>query len=78
MHRSVTKKNKRENISLTEVCIFKQFDDTGMKYKNRVRSRVANLKDKKNPALRENVLLGHITPDKIATMSAEVRDTQFY
>ena len=35
-----------------------------MKYKNQVRSRVFNLKDKKNPMLRGNFLLGIITPAK--------------
>lgn len=42
-----------------------------MKYKNRVRSRVANLKDSKNPKLRENVLYGFIPPERIASMSSE-------
>jgi transcription elongation factor S-II len=32
---------------------------------------VFNLKDKKNPELRENVLCGVIAPEKIATMSSE-------
>lgn len=46
--------------------------DTGnMKYKNQVRSRVFNLKDKKNPALRVNVLIGLIQPEKIAVMTAD-------
>ena len=36
-----------------------------------VRSRVFNLKDKKNRELRENVLCGVILPEKIATMSSE-------
>lgn len=43
-----------------------------MKYKNRVRSRIANLKDAKNPNLRKNVLCGNIPPDKLAKMTAEV------
>jgi len=43
-----------------------------MKYKNRVRSRIANLKDAKNPNLRKNVLCGNIPPDKFAKMTAEV------
>ena len=46
--------------------------DTGnMKYKNQVRSRVFNLKDKKNPTLRVNVLIGLIQPEKIAVMTAD-------
>lgn len=43
-----------------------------MKYKNRVRSRISNLKDAKNPNLRRNVLCGNVTPDRIAKMTAEV------
>uniref|UniRef100_A0A3Q1JU28 Transcription elongation factor n=1 Tax=Anabas testudineus TaxID=64144 RepID=A0A3Q1JU28_ANATE len=44
---------------------------TDMKYKNRVRSRISNLKDPKNPGLRRNVLAGSIDLHRIATMSAE-------
>lgn len=44
-----------------------------MKYKNRVRSRISNLKDAKNPGLRRNVLCGAITPQQIAVMTSEVR-----
>lgn len=47
-----------------------------MKYKNRVRSRIANLKDAKNPNLRKNVLCGNIPPDKFAKMTAEVSKAQ--
>ncbi|XP_071037650.1 transcription elongation factor S-II isoform X2 [Parasteatoda tepidariorum] len=54
-----------------EDCIFEEFGDTNMKYKNRVRSRVANLKDSKNPALRVNVLKGLIEPARIAVMTAD-------
>ena len=35
-----------------------------MKYKNQIRSRVFNLRDKKNPMLPGNFLLGLITPAK--------------
>ncbi|KAG5201633.1 hypothetical protein MG293_011665 [Ovis ammon polii] len=42
-----------------------------MKYKNRVRSRLSNLKDAKNPGLRRNVLCGAITPQQIAVMTSE-------
>uniref|UniRef100_A0A3Q1CSN0 Transcription elongation factor n=1 Tax=Amphiprion ocellaris TaxID=80972 RepID=A0A3Q1CSN0_AMPOC len=47
------------------------FTATDMKYKNRVRSRISNLKDPKNPGLRRNVLAGSIDLHRIATMSAE-------
>jgi transcription elongation factor S-II len=46
-----------------------------MKYKNRVRSRISNLKDVKNPDLRRNVLCGVITPQQIAVMTSEVSST---
>ncbi|KAL2097545.1 hypothetical protein ACEWY4_006752 [Coilia grayii] len=54
-----------------EECIFLEFKNTDMKYKNRVRSRIANLKDAKNPNLRRNVLCGNVAPDRIAKMTAE-------
>uniref|UniRef100_A0AAV2MDM6 Uncharacterized protein n=1 Tax=Knipowitschia caucasica TaxID=637954 RepID=A0AAV2MDM6_KNICA len=44
---------------------------TDMKYKNRVRSRISNLKDPKNPGLRKNVLAGNIELSRFASMSAE-------
>ncbi|NWQ63164.1 TCEA3 protein, partial [Neopipo cinnamomea] len=44
---------------------------TDMKYRNRVRSRISNLKDPKNPGLRRNVLGGAIEPALIARMTAE-------
>ncbi|NWW96963.1 TCEA3 protein, partial [Rhynochetos jubatus] len=44
---------------------------TDMKYRNRVRSRISNLKDPKNPSLRRNVLCGAIPPGLIARMTAE-------
>ncbi|KAJ8372987.1 hypothetical protein AAFF_G00272240 [Aldrovandia affinis] len=54
-----------------EECVFQEFKNTDMKYKNRVRSRIANLKDIKNPNLRRNVLCGNIPPNRMARMSAE-------
>ncbi|KAF5905822.1 transcription elongation factor A protein 3-like isoform X1 [Clarias magur] len=48
-----------------------EINATDMKYKNRVRSRISNLKDPKNPNLRKNVLGGAIELRRIATMSAE-------
>ncbi|CAL1531134.1 unnamed protein product [Lymnaea stagnalis] len=52
-------------------AIFEEFGNTEMKYKNRVRSRVANLKDSRNPQLRQNVLIGLISAQKIAALTAE-------
>ncbi|XP_008332706.1 transcription elongation factor A protein 1 [Cynoglossus semilaevis] len=54
-----------------EESIFQEFKNTDMKYKNRVRSRLANLKDVKNPNLRRNVLCGSVTPERMAKMTAE-------
>ncbi|XP_044064074.1 transcription elongation factor A protein 3 isoform X3 [Siniperca chuatsi] len=51
--------------------IYQDVKATDMKYKNRVRSRISNLKDPKNPGLRRNVLAGSIELSRIATMSAE-------
>merc|ERR1719228_2595399 len=48
-----------------EEAIFSQFKQTNPKYKNQVRSRVFNLKDKKNHVLREGLLLGTITCEKL-------------
>ena len=38
----------------------------------KVRSRVANLGDLRNPSLRQNVISGAITPSQIAVMTTEV------
>ncbi|XP_034038502.1 transcription elongation factor A protein 1 [Thalassophryne amazonica] len=54
-----------------EECIFQEFKNTDMKYKNRVRSRISNLKDVKNPNLRKTVLCGSVTPERMAKMTAE-------
>ncbi|XP_071116977.1 transcription elongation factor S-II-like [Haliotis cracherodii] len=54
-----------------EDAVYCEFANTDSKYKTRIRSRVANLRDTKNPSLRENVLLGHITPIQLAKMTAE-------
>ena len=55
--------------------IFAKFRDVGNKYKMRVRSRVSNLGDLKNPDLRQNVIAGDITPSRIAVMTTEVGST---
>jgi len=51
--------------------IFKEFKNTDFKYKNRIRSRVANLKDTKNPNLRINFLQGSISSARLGKMTAE-------
>uniref|UniRef100_G3NWE4 Transcription elongation factor A (SII), 3 n=1 Tax=Gasterosteus aculeatus TaxID=69293 RepID=G3NWE4_GASAC len=54
-----------------EDYILQETKATDMKYKNRVRSRISNLKDPKNPGLRRNVLAGSIDLSRIASMSAQ-------
>lgn len=66
-----TAKSPEDLAELIEETIFKINKSTTFKYKNQVRSRVFNLKDKKNPSLRENVLCGVIAPDKLAVMTSE-------
>ncbi|KAJ1191833.1 hypothetical protein NDU88_001148 [Pleurodeles waltl] len=51
--------------------LFKKINNYYPKYKNRVRSRIANLKDAKNPNLRRSVLCGNIAPDVFARMTAD-------
>ncbi|XP_066589457.1 transcription elongation factor S-II-like isoform X1 [Prorops nasuta] len=54
-----------------EEAIYAEFKNTDNRYKNRVRSRVANLRDVKNPNLRTNFIVGAITPARLAVMTAE-------
>ncbi|VDM53620.1 unnamed protein product [Angiostrongylus costaricensis] len=61
-----------EEIAIkVEERIFSVHKGTGDKYKAALRSRVFNLRDKKNPALRENVLTGVVKPEKFAVMTSE-------
>ncbi|XP_050571212.1 transcription elongation factor A protein 3 [Cygnus atratus] len=63
--------NCERMASEIEDHIFQELKSTDMKYRNRVRSRISNLKDPKNPNLRRNVLCGAILPSLIARMTAE-------
>lgn len=54
-----------------EEAIFAEFRNTDMRYKNRIRSRVANLKDPKNPSLRNNFLSGALQPQRLCKMTPE-------
>jgi len=54
-----------------EDAIFNEFNSTNPQYKTRIRSRVYNLKDSKNPELRINVLTGAISAKKLAVMTSE-------
>ncbi|CAF1550096.1 unnamed protein product [Adineta ricciae] len=54
-----------------EEAIFNEIKDTKTKYGHRVRSRIFNLRDLKNPDLRTRVLNGTITPEQFAVMTSE-------
>jgi len=54
-----------------EEKLHQHYNGTTDKYKAAVRSRVFNLRDKKNQALRENVLTGAVTTEKFAMMTTE-------
>lgn len=61
-----------EDIAISiEKHLFEVHRGTTDKYKSAVRSRVFNLRDKNNPALRENVLTGVVTAERFATMTSE-------
>ncbi|VEL39040.1 unnamed protein product [Protopolystoma xenopodis] len=61
-----------------ECAIFELFGHSGdPKYKQRVRTRVMNLRDSNNPNLRINVLMGHVSPEKLASMTSEVDFLKF-
>uniref|UniRef100_A0A915KEL2 TFIIS central domain-containing protein n=1 Tax=Romanomermis culicivorax TaxID=13658 RepID=A0A915KEL2_ROMCU len=46
-------------------------DVNNKNYKAKIRSRVMNLRDKNNPDLLKNVIIGRITAEKFARMSVE-------
>ncbi|KAM6967516.1 transcription elongation factor A protein 3 [Aplochiton taeniatus] len=54
-----------------EDYILYEFKATDMKYKNKVRSRISNLKDPKNPGLRRNILAGGLELSRFANMTSE-------
>ena len=56
------------------IRIYSEFSDTGSKYKSRIRSRVSNVGDIKNPGLKQKLLSGDITPKQISVMSTEVSE----
>ncbi|KAA8590725.1 hypothetical protein FQN60_001668 [Etheostoma spectabile] len=72
-------RNKCRELLMTtrplERTIFQEFKATDIKYKTRLRSRISNLKDQKNPDLRRSVLCGSISARRIASMTAEMRET---
>jgi hypothetical protein len=62
-----------EKARLIEHYIYRNSNFTVNKhYKDTARSKIWNLKDKKNPELRQNVAEGFITEEEFAKMDAEV------
>jgi len=60
-----------------EENIFNMYKQTNQKYKNQIRSRVFNLKDKKNPMLRMNLLAGILSAEVLSKMtSAEMANDE--
>ncbi|KAL6556588.1 hypothetical protein OROGR_005876 [Orobanche gracilis] len=61
-----------ENLAFKiESELFKLFGDVNKKYREKGRSLLFNLKDRNNPDLRESVMSGGISPEKLCSMSAE-------
>ena len=54
------------------------FKETNSKYKNRIKSRVMNLRDKRNTALKTMIIEGEITPERFAKMTADVNTFSQY
>ncbi|XP_016986655.1 transcription elongation factor S-II [Drosophila rhopaloa] len=54
-----------------EEAIYEELSNSDVKYKNRIRSRLSNLRDPKNPGLRDRFLRGLLSAEKLARMSPE-------
>ncbi|XP_052209634.1 uncharacterized protein LOC127813016 [Diospyros lotus] len=54
-----------------EAELFKLFGGVNKKYKEKGRSLLFNLKDRNNPELRERVMSGEISPERLCSMTAE-------
>lgn len=61
-----------ENLAFKiEAELLKLFGDVNKKYREKGRSLMFNLKDRNNPELRERVMSGEISPERLCSMSAE-------
>lgn len=54
-----------------EKTIYLEFGDINQEYKNKVRSLALNLKNKSNPGLRESVVSGELSIEKLCKMSVD-------
>ncbi|KAK1430870.1 hypothetical protein QVD17_13952 [Tagetes erecta] len=66
-----TAKSPEELASMIEEELFKLFGGVNKKYKEKGRSLMFNLKDPNNPELREKVLSGVISPERLCSMTPE-------
>ncbi|KAK3027015.1 hypothetical protein RJ639_041170 [Escallonia herrerae] len=57
--------------SKIEAELYKLFGGVNKKYKEKGRSLMFNLKDRSNPELRERVMSGEISPERLCSMTAE-------
>ncbi|KAI3804681.1 hypothetical protein L1987_26412 [Smallanthus sonchifolius] len=64
-------KSPEELASRIEAELFKLFGGVNKKYKEKGRSLMFNLKDRSNPELREKVLSGVISPERLCSMTPE-------
>ncbi|KAK9077675.1 hypothetical protein SSX86_006012 [Deinandra increscens subsp. villosa] len=64
-------KSPEELASIIEAELFKLFGGVNKKYKEKGRSLMFNLKDRSNPELREKVLSGVISPERLCSMTPE-------
>jgi len=72
-----TEDQVEEVATSLEENIFNLYNQTNQKYKNQVRSRIFNLKDKKNPILRMNLLAGILSAEVLSKMtSAEMANDE--
>ena len=56
-----------------EEVIYKMFKEPNVKYKNRIKSRVMNLRDKRNSNLKKLIIAGDVSAERFAKMTSEVR-----
>lgn len=70
-HRDIVNLTPDDLASQIEAELFKLFGDVNKKYREKGRSLIFNLKDRNNPELRERVMSGEISPERLCSMSGE-------
>ncbi|XP_043702006.1 death-inducer obliterator 1-like isoform X2 [Telopea speciosissima] len=72
VHSSELKPLSPETLAFKiEAELFKLYGGVNKKYKEKGRSLLFNLKDRSNPELRERVISGEISPERLCSMTAE-------